>query len=973
MHRSLVVLAAIVCLLFAASLSDTAFVHLVVQEVIAPPVPDSIHERDGKLTVDVRDASRVAVPGARITVLWIRDRRAYLAGYASTDNQGRASFTALPRGESWVLVDADGHARASTQLVVGPNPRLVEMVARAEHKLAIVVHGDDQQHLAGARVLVRCSDPLPFAGETDDQGRVEMRRLCAPPYGVEVTADGYESFSRSGVMPGPEPFEVGMRRLGSILVRVILADGAPAPLSTVYLSSPSLWPARQTQTTAFGRSTIAALPSGTYDLRAVRDDLISEVTSGVVVKNGEQTKVLLTLVEGRQVRVQVVAGTGENAPGVPNADVVLAEGGVSSFPKQGRTGPDGTVVLGPFSAVDLTASARAEGYVSPGAVLVAANETSTRIPMVRAGRLVGDVVDNRGFPVPGATLEVVGTDLSGQPISETPETLAFRQAHFAWALPGPPALIPMGELGVMPGPIPPIPHGERSGLSIAASDAAPWVTDGNGEFSIGPIPPGRVGVIVRHPAYVETVSEAVTLGPGGEARLHVVLVSGGTIEGVVLDDRRYPVPGAFVRISARDGSSDRTTITADDGSFAFAAVAHDLVITASPAEEPDRIAYEDKLQVGSDERKELEIVLPRARDPIAVMVHDDRGYPIETAQVTAISLAADVTLRRTSFSKADGSAKIEDASGIPLRMEVSAPGYATTIKTFDSAPAQVTIELRQGLRARGTITSRDGRDRVEGAQVSVFLETGIQRLKTNAKGEYELADLEPGPLRVRVDDDDYVAVEKTLQVPKDADAMRVVDLEDIDLQRAGAVEGEVVDDRGDPVAGARVAKDEAPEYLPVGPLPPGVVLTDDKGQFTLHGLPEGDVTLEAYAPGIGRGKEDKIAVRAERTTTRVRIEIEKRDESFGPAITAGVPITLRAASAGTSAGVLVASVVPGSGAERAGVMTGDLIVRIDGVTPSSVLDAQRRLTGPERHEVLLEVQRGGEVLKLRVAREKLRK
>jgi hypothetical protein len=970
-HRALIAIAAVVCLLFVASLSDTAFVRLVVQEIVAPAVPDAVHERDGKLLVAVRDPSRTPVAGARVTVLWLRDRRAYLAGFAQTDENGRAAFTSLPRGESWVLVDADGRARASTQVVVAAEQRLVEVVSRDEHRLSVVVRGDDQQGVAGARVTLRCSDPLPFAGDTGEDGKLELRRLCAPPYALEVHADGYESYTRSGLMPSGGTFEVGLRRLGSVLVRVILEDGSPAPLSTVLLSSPTLWPARQTQTTAFGRSTIAGLPSGTYDMRAERGDLVSDITSGVEVKNGEQTKVLLTLRQGRRVVVHVVAGAAD-APGVPDADVVLTEGGLSSFPKQGRTGPDGTVMLGPFAAIELTASARAEGYVSPGAVRVGAQENAARIVMVKAGRLVGDVVDHRGFPVAGASLEVVGTDLSGQPISETPSTQAFRQAHFAWALPGPPALIPAGELGVMPGPIPPIPHGQSTGLTATPGGAAPWVTDRNGEFSIGPVPPGRVGVIVRHPAYVETVSDAVTLGAGAEARIHVVLVAGGTIEGVVLDDRRYPISGAFVRISARDGSSDRTTITADDGSFVFSAVAKDLLITASPPEAPDRIAYEDKLQVGPDERKELEIVLQRSRDPIAVTVHDDRGYPIDAAQVTVISLASDVTLRRTTFTKADGTAKVEDASGIALRMEVSAPGHATVVKTFEAGPKEVTVELRPGLRARGTVVARGGRDRVEGARVTVLLRTGMQRLVTNDKGEYELGDLEAGELRVRVDHDDYVAVEKTLRIAPDAAPGRVVELDRIELERAGVIEGEVVDDRGDPVAGARVAKDQVPEYLPVGPLPPGVVVTDAKGRFTLRGLPEGEVTVEAYAPGVGRGKEEKIAVRADRTTTRVRVRIEKKAEQGGPAVTASVPITLREA-AGSAAGVLVASVVPASGADRAGLKTGDLIVRIDGVIPSSVLDAQRRLTGPERREVLLEVQRGAETLKLRVGREKLRR
>ena len=972
-YRALIATATIVCLLFASTLADVSFVRLIVHRVAAPPVPASVRERDGRLRIEVRDPTRTPLAKARVTIILVRDGRGYVAGLSETDAQGTAVFASLPRGASWVLVDADHRARTSTQIVVGPEERLIELVSRPEFQLAMRVTGDDQKPVPGAHVLVRCSDPLPFSADSDDEGRIDLGRLCAPPYSIDVNAEGFEPFSRSNVMPGPVPFEVDLHRMGTIFVRVVLADGSPAPLSTIFLSGPGVWPARKTQSTAFGRATIGGVPAGAYDVRAERDDLVSPIVSGVQVKKGDRTKVVLTLQQGRRVTVQVVASTDADAPGIAGADVIVVEGGLSSFPHQGRSAADGTCSIGPFPPGELSASARADGYMSPGAVQVQSDATFAQIVLARAGKLVGDVVDNRGFPVPGASIEVVGTDLSGQPIAETPVTQAFRQAHFAWALPGPPALVPMGELGVMPGPIPPIPHGDNAGFPGRSLGAgfAPWVTDRNGEFAIGPIPPGRVGVIVTHPAYVGTVSGAVTLGPGGEGRLHVVLYGGGTIEGVVLDDRRYPIPGAFVRIGAADGSSERTTITANDGTFAFSAVAQDLMITASAPETPDRVAYEGKIQVGTEERKELEIVLRRERDPIAVTVNDDRGYPIEMAQVTAISLSSDVTLRRTAFSKANGTAKVEDALGLALRVEVSAPGKATVVRTYDAAPSEFTVELRSGLRARGTIIARNGLDRVEGAQVTVFLQTGMQRLRTNDDGQFELGDLNPGTVRLRVDHDDYVAVERTMTIPASADVDRVFEFEAIELQRGGTIEGQVVDDRGDPIAGARVAKDAVPEYLPVGPLPPGVVVTDEKGDFTLHGVPEGDVILEAFAPGIGRGKEDRIAVRVDRVTSRVRVRVEKKDETSGPAVMAGVPVSLRETSSG--AGVIVAGVVAGSEAERVGLKTGDVIVRIDGVVPASVLDAQHRLAGPERREVLMEVQRGAETVKLQVPRERLRK
>ena len=976
-QRALVVFAALVCLLFTATLSDYAPYFLLVRTVPAAPVPGSVGQRDAKLAVHVEQPGGAPVAEARVTVLLIRDDIAYLAGYATTDDKGDAAFDGLPRGVVWILADADQRGRRSTQLALDQNPRSVKLTCAPAYELAVEVTSDEDAALAGAEVRVQCSDPLPFIGKTDELGVAKLGRLCPPPYTLHVSADGYESAERASVVPGPRPIRVSLRRLGWLEVSVVTEQGDPAPLSTILLAGPGIWPARQTQTNAFGRSKIAALPAGTYDLRALRGELVSPITTGVMIARGKATQVKLILSPGRHMLVHVVGGSADDAPPVAEASVVLVEEGVSSFPMQGRTGADGTLRLGPLPDGPLTASARAEGFVSPGAVSIPAGTNEVRIGLLKAGRLLGEVVDNRGFPVPGASIEVIGTDLSGLPIDETPNALAFRRAHFAWALQGPPTLIPAGELGVMPGPIPPIPRGDLSGLTTRLPHmpgpdgdvARPWVTDDKGMFSVHPIPPGRVSAIVRHPAYVETISEAVTLAPGGVAKVRVVLYAGGTLEGVVLDDRRFPIAGVLVRITAKEGSSERSTITADDGAFAFSAVAPELIVTASRPESPEKVAFEDTIAVGGEERKEIEIILKRERDPIAIHVIDDRGYPIDGARARAISLTSDVSLRTTAFTDKLGDAKIEDAAGLNLRVEISASGYATNVETLASAPKEWKVTLDRGIRLQGTVTGRGGRERVAGAKVTLYLPTGTRELSTGEDGVFKMNDITPGPLRLRVAHSAYVAVEKTVKVERPNDVDRAVELASIDLERAGTVEGEVVDDRGNPVAGAKVAKDEVPEYLPLGPLPPGVVATNEKGEFTLEGLPEGELILEAFAPGVGRGKEERIAVRKDRTTTRVRIRLERSDERAGPAVMAGIALTFKEAG---SSGMLVAAVIPGSSADRAGMAAGDLVVRIDGVAPSTVADAMHRLRGPERQDALFEVQRGTETMKVRVPRERIR-
>src|SRR5206468_3172953 len=135
----------------------------------------------------------------------------------------------------------------------------------------------------------------------------------------------------------------------------------------------------------------------------------------------------------------------------------------------------------------------------------------------------------------------------GMPIDEDPQRISFREAHFTAALAGPTPLIPAGELGVMPGSVPPIPHGPNAipgGVSLAPGGALsapskvaavePWITGRDGAFEAKPIPPGRVRVLVTHPQYVEAMSELVTLAEGKDAKVDVVLSRGGTVEGTVV-------------------------------------------------------------------------------------------------------------------------------------------------------------------------------------------------------------------------------------------------------------------------------------------------------------------------------------------------------------------------------------------------------------------------------------------------------
>jgi protocatechuate 3,4-dioxygenase beta subunit len=974
-ERILLSIAALVCLTFVFSLRDTAPRQVVRAQIEPPPVPESVTDRPGRLVAIIESEAGAPVAGASVRVLSLEDERAYLAGAASTDAAGRAEVTSLPKGETWILAEREGFARASTRLVVDDAPRDVKMRLRPASSLRVAVVDDGGAAVPDAWVEARTGDPLPFVTRGDAKGHATIARLGPPPWNVRIKAPGYEMAAQTLTRASADVVKITLRKLGFFDVSTVDPDGKPVASATVLVAGSGLWPARKVESGADGRVKIADLPRGIYDLRATHGDRVSQAEMGIALGRGESKSVTLVLVAGRRVSVRVTDGDDADAAPVPGASLVLAEGGLSSFPLEATTDARGGAILGPIAPGDAYLSADAAGFVPRTGIAVPAGAAPlVRVGLVRGATLRGDVVDARGYPVDGASVEVVGSAPSGEPIDESPERMAFRAAHFSWALAGPRKLVPSGELGIMPGPLPAVPHTGAIDASFLRGHGAkpppePWVTRDDGSFRAFPVPPGRVRAIVRHPSYTEGASELVSLASGGETRVRVVLHGGGALEGRVLDDRKNPLAGVRVEMAAIKGSLERTTTTADDGTFAFAAVPGDVVISASRPDAQDDVALRTNVSLKEGEKKEIELVLPAAREALTVAVVDERGTPLDGAQILVLSLLPDAPLRRTLFTSRDGRAVFKDAVGLPLRVSVSRRGRAPEVREIDSAPQELRFELQGGVTAQGSVTARGGRDPLDGADVTLYTASGSLHARTDRAGTFHFDDVPPGPARIVASHAGYARDERTVQIEAGARADRPASLGAIDLEEGGSVEGEVVDARGEAVAGARVAEGTVPTYVPTGKPPQGVVLTNRRGEFKIEDLRDGDVVLEAYAPDVGRGRATSRISKG-RATRGVRIAIAplSETEAHDSTATGGVAVTFDETGA---SGASILSIAEGSEAERAGLQPGDRIVSIDGEPIASPSEARARLNGPVGDDVVLDVARGDVTQKLRVARERV--
>jgi hypothetical protein len=773
-----------------------------------------------------------------------------------------------------------------------------------------------------------------------------------------------------------------VRKLGTLAVTVLGADERPVPDARVEVAGATLWPPRSARTGPRGAVGIGGLPAGSYALRATEGERASPIELGVALARGATRPVVLHVARGRFAAVRVTDGGGDDAPPVASARVTLAEGGLTPFPLEATTDARGRARLGPFAPGYATLGVRADGFVGRGGVPLAdPPPPETRIVLERAGAISGRVVDARGYPVDGATLEIVGTDPGGAPIFDDPRRASFSTAHFEAMLGGPAPLVPLGELGVVPGPVPAIPHeGWGSGAGAlprrasGSSVVEPWVTRDDGTFRASPASPGRVRVVVHHPQFVDAQSDVVTLAPGGEAHVDVVMHAGGTLEGRVVDARDRPVEGARVLVSATHGTLERTTRTASDGTFAFASMPDEIVLTAGVDDDDRQPDARLTVTIPEGGRQEVTVQLPAARDPLPVTVLDDRDFPVDAAQVTASSLTAGTLLRTTAFTLKDGTASLKRARGVPLRVEVTASGRAPKVLVTDGTETELRVALSAAESATGEVVAARGRDAVVGAEVTLYTDLGVRRTRTDAQGAFTLAGLGAGPARLRVRAAGFAPVARDVAVP-DSGGRRALQIPRVELAEEGAVEGDVVDARGDPIAGVRVARDHVPTWLAVGAAPPGTAVTDATGRFALHELPEGTLTLEAYAPDVGRARLTGVKVVSGRTTIRVRITLTPGGGDTSASSEAGasgnVAITLGETAAPVQ--VAIVSVTEGSEAERAGLAPGDAIVSVDGSAVGSIAEARARLAGPVADDVVLVVRRGDQPLTLRVSREPVRR
>jgi RNA polymerase sigma factor (sigma-70 family) len=622
----------------------------------------------------------------------------------------------------------------------------------------------------------------------------------------------------AGPQLSPAPVDpVGASRLQGQVI-----DEAEAPLAGAVVAIDTS-PTRLAISDANGAFTFTGLPARAFSLEARAGELFA----GPVHTQPTDEPVVLRARAAPLVEVAVVDGAARPIGGA----TVEVRGLIEA---RGQTGGDGVVRLAGVGPGWRPLRVEAAGFAPVAQMLVV--EPGPRVQRVTV-RLA------TGVPVAG---RVLGPD--GQPVAGARVWARSSSEPFAAVAPE---------------------------LDAVESDAA-------GRWRLPALAAGTYQLAAAHPDHAPGVSRPTVVGRVPVDGVELRLEAGGRLAGQVRDPQGRPLARVQVRAAALSRtlagwSAAREAFTDDGGQFRLAGLPRRSVqVVATDQDAASPMATVDLAAAPS---AEVTLVLS-LRAGLEGMVVDGRGRPVPEAQVMAEPVrraeAIDpFDLRGLPMGVSDGGGRFR-FPGLPegeYRLRAAAPGRppratrhqpatvaragARGVKVVVLGDGVVAGEVvrKDGTRAAAfTVTAGDGED-------ALPFTGGVFALPLPA-GQQTLTIAGPSFLTTQVE---------KVQVGEGArtDLGRVV------VEGGRTIQGRVVGPDGAPVpqaqvvAGRHLSGGGARLMIPTESLAFQETTSDDDGRFTLAGLHEQSLVLEAEREDVGRS----VTVPIPAGTARVEVEL----------------------------------------------------------------------------------------------------
>jgi len=709
--------------------------------------------------------------------------------------------------------------------------------------------------------------PTPFvatAAPSGPDGKFAIPGLIPGRYRVRVTGPGLLAAEVRFV---PVPSDAA-RLVVARQVQIdgtVLDAGTPSPNAVVALRGEAIGGTIEIIADAAGTFSFPNLPEGRYQLWAYRQALAARTVRVNRLGAGPFAPVELALESATIVAGRVIdrdEGTGLAAA------IELRPVGDDQAPRYARAADDGTFRIEGVPHGTWIADAYAPGYASPNGVELVAGRSIPEIALVRGATIEGRVLDGTGAPIANAIVRAqAGTAASPVEVSEDIARDKLRRFSGRTAAPTPvggtfagdPELIPRGELGVMVGPIPPLPPpgaavartaivvdatgvglaGEPAPLPVDPARASLWTTGPDGRYRITGLAKGKHTIVATAAGFAEGRSKATAVeGSQLVTGIDVVLSAGTFLVGRVTDQHGRPISGAQLSVRPESGLPIEG-FTDPDGTYKLGPFTGKLELRAQSYGHGDARRVVELPATSSptpDEHRE-DLLLALADAMIAGTLDDATGAPVGNAHVEVISGAPE---GRHAIVADDGTFAIELLPAGTVRLAITHPAYPRyeVDAVANDGKTRARLRLPLGGIVEGALLDAAGTPLPNIAIEGSGPGTAVADAASDAQGRWKLGPVIPGSWKLVVKVPGFLPLSRTVVVPASR-APGETSVRDIrlDLARSAVLGGTVRDDRGARVANARVT-------ITVGDLV-AEGDTDGQGEFRIRDAPTGDLEVVA--------------------------------------------------------------------------------------------------------------------------------
>lgn len=784
-----------------------------------------------------------------------------------------------------VVVDGAGIPVAGAQVSAEPEPGVVDRaLARADADVTGAsptgAGAGGGRHDAGVapRDAGALDAGVPGASPTGADGRFAIAHLEPGRYRVRVTGAGLLAAELRMVAVPSEDTRIVVARQVSIAGTV--TDGGKAVVNAnVGIRGDPIGGTLELKTDTKGAFVASDLPEGRYQVFAWRSQLAARTVRVSRLGARPFSPVELRLEAGAIVIGRIIdrdEGTGIAAA------IELRPSGDDQAPRYARSGDDGVFRIEGVPNGRWIADAFAPGYISPGGVELEAGKGVPELALLRGGTVEGRVLDGDGNPVAGASVRALTVGPNPTEISAQVDQDQLRRFSGRTAAPAPvdtatafsadPQFVPRGELGVLLGPIPPIPPpgtaaarpaaiidprlagaggllGEPPPLPGDPAKASLWTTGADGRYRIRGIARAKLHVVASAAGYAEARSRQVSVATGEVIdNVDIVLNAGTFVFGTVKDARGTPVVGAQVTAKPEVGLP-LEAFADGDGNYRLGPVGGKLELSATAYGHVGATRVIDVAPAkghAAAERRE-DIVLDTADAILAGTLDDAAGAAIAGATLEIVAAAggpASGGVGRTGVTGDDGTFSIDMLPNGHVRVRITHPDYPPD--EVDAAASttggRVRLRLALGGQVEGVLLDAATGDPLPGMTIDGRGPAGATAdATTDVKGLWKLGPLRPGAWHIDVRLPGYIPITRDVAVPVSrAPGQTSVRDVRIDLARGALVGGTVRDRRGQRVPFAHIQIRRADT--------PGVIVeadADGQGEFRVHDCPTGLLVVAA--------------------------------------------------------------------------------------------------------------------------------